>query len=126
MAELAKWPELERLDDPLDPEAASLAPVEIRFQVKPGPQETWGPELAAECSVAGRPAPSPGAILSFREWETDPVPTLYCYALARNLSEGDQVTLKVHPRDKHHKETPEVLWEKDFKVHVDGGKYRLE
>jgi hypothetical protein len=126
MAELAKWPELERLDDPLDPEAAGVAPVEIRFQVKPGPGENWGSELAAGCSVGGHEAPSPGAVLSFREWEKDPVPTLYCYALARSLHEGEKVTLKVHPRDKHHQEKPEVLWERDFTVRADGGGYRLE
>jgi hypothetical protein len=126
MAELAKWPELERLDDPLDPEAAGVAPVEIRFQVKPGPGEKWGSELAAECSVGGHPAPSPGAVLSFREWEKDPVPTLYCYALAGSLHEGEQVTLKVHPRDKHDQEKAEVLWEKEFTVRADGGGYRLE
>jgi len=126
MAELVKWPEIERLDNPLDPEGAAFAPVEIRFEVKPGPEDTWSRELAAECSVAGRPAPSPGAVLSFHEWENDPVPTLYCYALSRNLHEGDQVKLSVHPRNKQHKETPEVLWEKDFHVHVDGAKFQLE
>jgi len=126
MAELAKWPELERLDDPLDPEAAPLAPVEIRFQVRPGPEEKWSDELAAECSVAGHPAPSPGAVLSFREWETDAVPTLYCYALARSLRDGDEVQLKVHPRDKHHREMPEVLWEKKFRVRMEGDKFKLE
>jgi hypothetical protein len=125
MAELVKWPELEHLDDPLDPEAAPLAPVEIRFEVRPGPEEKWDSELAAECSVAGHPAPSPGAVLSFREWEKDPVPTLYCYALARNLHEGDEVKLRVHPRDKHRREKPEVLWEKEFRVHVEGGKFQL-
>ena len=125
MADLVKWPELERLDNPLDPEAAPLAPVEIRFEVKPGADEKWDPELAAECSVAGRPASSPGAVLSFREWEQDPVPTLYCYALARDLHEGDEVKLRVHPRDKHHQEKPEVLWEKEFRVHMEGGKLHL-
>lgn len=126
MAELAKWPELERLDDPLDPEGAPLAPVEIRFEVKPGPDEDWGSELSAECSVAGRPAPSPGAVLSFREWEKDAVPTLYCYALARELREGEQVKLRVHAQDKHHQEKPEVLWEKEFRVRTEGDKFRLE
>jgi hypothetical protein len=126
MADLVKWPELERLDDPLDPEAASLAPVEIRFEVKPAPEDDWGSELAAECSVAGRPAPSPGAVLSFREWEKDAVPTLYCYTLSRELRDGEQVKLEVHGRDKQHKEKPEVLWEKEFKVRADGGKLRLE
>ena len=126
MAELAKWPELERLDDPLDPEAAALAPVEIRFQVKPGPEEQWSRELAAECSVAGHRAPSPGAVLSFHEWEKDPLPTLYCYALARNLHEGDQVKLEVHPRDKDQREKPEALWEKEFRVHLEGNKFQLE
>jgi hypothetical protein len=126
VAELAKWPELERLDNPLDPEAASLAPVEIRFQVKPGPGEKWDAELAAECSVADRPAPSPGAVTSFGAWEKDETPTLYCYALARNVRDGDTVKLKVHPRDKHHRETTEVLWEKEFRVRADGDKLKLE
>ena len=126
MADLVKWPELERLDDPLDPEAAPLAPVEIRFEVKPGPEDKWGSELAAECSVAGRPAPSPGAVLSFREWEKDSVPTLYCYTLSRELRDGEQVKLEVHARDKDHVEQPEVLWEKEFRVRADGGKLRLE
>ena len=126
MAELAKWPELERLENPLDPEAAPVAPVEIRFQVKPGPEDEWSDDLAAECSVANQPAPSPGAVLSFREWEKDPVPTLYCYALARELREGEKVTLKVHPRDKHDRAKAEVLWEKDFRVRVDGKTIRLE
>ncbi len=126
MGELVKWPELERLDNPLDPEAAALAPVEIRFQVRPDPGEEWTSELAAECSIEGRPAPSPGAVLGFREWEKDQVPTLYCYTLARNLRDGDQVKLKVHPRGKHHEEKPEVLWEKEFRVRVEGDKLRLE
>ena len=126
MAELVKWPELERMDDPLDPEAAALAPVEIRFQVKVGPEEAQAADLAAECSVGGRVAPSPGAVLSFREWEKDAEPTLYCYTLARSLHEGEKVTLKVHPRDKHHQEKPDVLWEKDFTVRADGKGYRLE
>lgn len=126
MAELVKWPEMERLDNPLDPEAAGVAPVEIRFQVKLGPEEQRAPDLAAECSVGGHPAPSPGAVMSFREWEKDDLPTLYCYALARGVKDGEQVTLKVHPRDKHHAEKPEVLWEKEFKVRVEGDKYRLE
>jgi hypothetical protein len=126
MAELVKWPELERMDDPLDPEAAAVAPVEIRFQVKVGPDEVRGAELAAECSVGGRDAPSPGAVLSFREWEKDTQPTLYCYTLARSLHEGEKLSLKVHPQDKKHRKTPEVLWEKEFTVHVDGKGYRLE
>ncbi len=49
MAKLAKWPELEILSNPLEPEAAGLAPVEIRFQVKPEPGETWDADLAAAC-----------------------------------------------------------------------------
>lgn len=126
MAELAKWPELERLDNPLDPEAAALAPVEIRFRVKPEPGDKWDQELAAECSVGGRPASSPGAVVSFREWEKDPEPTLYCYTLASNLQDGAQVKLKVHPRDKHDRQKPEVLWEREFRVRVDGGTIQLE
>ena len=126
MVELVKWPELERLDDPLDPEGAAVAPVEIRFQVKVGPEEARAADLAAECSVGGRVAPSPGAVLSFREWEKDGEPTLYCYTLARSLHEGEQVTLKVHPRDKQHQEKPDVLWEKEFTVRADGKGYRLE
>jgi hypothetical protein len=127
MAELAKWPELEIVEqNPLDPDAAAVAPVEIRFQVKPGAGEEWKGELAAECSVEGNPIPSPGAVLSFREWEKDPEPTLYCYALARNLHDGDKVKLKVHPRDKKHREQPEVLWEQDFKVRRQGDKLELE
>lgn len=126
MAELVKWPELERQDNPLEPEMAALAPVEIRFQVKPGAGEKWAQGLAAECSVAGRPAPSPGAVMSFAEWEKDETPTLYCYALARDLRDGDPVKLRVHPRDKHDEPTPELVWEKDFRVRVEGGKYRLE
>ena len=126
MAELVKWPELERQDNPLEPEMAALAPVEIRFQVKPGAGEKWEEGLAAECSVAGRPAPSPGAVMSFAEWEKDETPTLYCYALARDLRDGDPVKLRVHPRDKHDEPTPELVWEKDFRVRVEGGTYRLE
>jgi hypothetical protein len=126
VAELVKWPELERQDNPLEPEMVALAPVEIRFQVKPGAGEKWEEGLAAECSVAGRPAPSPGAVMSFAEWEKDETPTLYCYALARDLRDGDPVKLRVHPRDKHDEPTPELVWEKDFRVRVEGGKYRLE
>ncbi len=126
MAELVNWPELERLDNPLEPEAAPLAPVEIRFQIKPGSGELLSPELAAECSIAGRAAVSPGAVLSFGEWEKDKTPTLYCYALARELHEGDEVKLRVHPRDKKHRVQPEVVWEKDFRVRVEGDKFRLE
>ena len=126
MAELVKPPEIERQVDPLDPDAAAIAPVEIRFQVKPAPGEAWREELAAECSVNGRPAPSPGAVLSFREWEKDTEPTLYCYALSRDVHEGDSVTLRVHPRDKHHREEPEVLFEKQFTVRAEGQGLRLE
>jgi hypothetical protein len=126
VAELVKWPELERQDNPLEPEMAALAPVEIRFQVKPGAGEKWEEGLAAECSVAGRPAPSPGAVMSFAEWEKDETPTLYCYALARDVRDGDPVKLRVHPRDKHDEPTSELVWEKDFRVRVEGGKYRLE
>jgi hypothetical protein len=126
VAELVEWPELEHLTNPLEPEMAALAPVEIRFKIKPGFGEVLDPELAAECSIAGRPAPSPGAVLSFREWETEENPTLYCYALARELREGDTVTLKVHPVDKKHREQPEVVWQKDFRVRADGDKFRLE
>ena len=126
MAELARWPEVEVDRNPLDPEAAALAPVEIRFQVRPGSDETWDTELAAECSVSGQPAPSPGAVLSFREWETGERPTLYCYTLARNVQDGAKVRLRVHPRDKKHGQKPEVLWEQDFVVRAEGDKYRLE
>ncbi len=126
MAELLNWPELERLDNPLEPEMAVLAPVEIRFQIKPESGELLDPELAAECTVAGRPAPSPGAVLSFREWEKDESPTLYCYTIARDLREGDEVKLKVHPVNKKHQAQPDVLWEKDFRVRVEEGKFRLE
>lgn len=126
MAELVNWPELERLDNPLDPEAAPLAPVEIRFQIQPGSGEVLSPELAAECSVAGRTVATPGAVLSFGAWERDKTPTLYCYALARELHEGDEVKLKVHPRDKKQRVQPDVVWEKDFHVRVEEGKFRLE
>jgi hypothetical protein len=125
MAELAKWPELEVLSNPLEPEAAALAPVEIRFQVKSGPEEQLDTELAAECSVAGQPAPSPGAVLSFRDWEQDAEQTLYCYAIARNLQEGAQVKLKVRPREGEGEE-PEIVWEKDFHVRKEGDSLRLE
>ncbi len=126
MAELAKWPEVEVDRNPLDQEAAALAPVEIRFQVKPDTGEKWETELAAECSVAGQSAPSPGAVLSFREWEKDEQPTLYCYTLARNVQDGAKVTLRVHPRDKKLRQKPEVLWERDFVVRTEGDRYRLE
>jgi hypothetical protein len=126
MAELANWPELEILSNPLEPEAAALAPVEIRFQVKPEPGEKWESELAAECSIAGHPATTPGAVLSFRAWEQDSEPTLYCYAIARNLQEGAQVKLKVHPRDEKQREKPEIVWEQEFQVRKEGDKFRLE
>jgi len=126
MAELAKWPELEVLGNPLEPEAAALAPVEIRFQVKPGPEEQLDTELAAECSVAGEPAPSPGAVLSFKDWEQDAEQTLYCYAIARNLQEGAQVELKVRPRPEGKDGPSEVIWKKGFRVRKEGDKLRLE
>ena len=126
MAELAKWPELEILSNPLEPEAAALAPVEIRFQVKPGPEELGNAELAAECSVGEQPAPSPGAVLSFRGWEQDAEPTLYCYAIARNLQEGAQVNLKVRPRAESGEDEAEIVWEKDFHVRKEGDRFRLE
>jgi hypothetical protein len=126
MAELARWPELERLDNPLEPEAAALAPVEIRFQVRPEPGEDWGPDLAAVCSVEGRPAPSPGAVTSFQGWEKDDTPTFYCYALARNLREGDKVKLQVRPRTADAPEDDVTLWEKEFRVRWEGDKLRLE
>lgn len=126
MPELAKWPEVEVDRNPLDPEGAAVSPAEIRFQVRPGPGEEWGTDLAAECSVAGRPASSPGAVLSFRAWEKDPDPTLYCYALARDLRDGEKVTLKVLPRDKPHGAEPNVLWEQEFQVRTEGDTYRLE
>ena len=126
MADLVKPPELERQVNPLDPEADSLAPVEIRFQVRPEPGEQWSEEMASECLVDGQATPSPGAVLSFREWEKDEVPTLYCYALSRNLHEGDILTLRVHPRDKHHREQSEVVFERRFIVRVDGERFNLE
>lgn len=126
MADLAKWPELERLDNPLDPEGVAFAPVEIRFQVQPKPGEEWDFELAAECSVEDRPAPSPGAVTTFKEWETDATPTFYCYALSRNLREGDRVRLRVRPREERVLEKTGLLWEKDFRVRRDGDKLRLE
>jgi hypothetical protein len=126
MAELAKWPELEVHSNPLEPETLALAPVEIRFQVKPGPEEAWDRELAAECTVAGQPAPSPGAVVSFRQWEEDPEPTLYCYTLARNLQEGTQVSLKVRPRAESKGEEQDAVWEKEFRVRKEGDKLRLE
>jgi hypothetical protein len=126
MAELARWPELERLDNPLEPEAAPIAPVEIRFQVRPDPGEDWGTELATECSVEGRPAPSPGAVASFREWQKDETPTFYCYTLARNLRDGDKVKLLVRPRDADTPEDAGALWEREFRVRREGEKLRLE
>ncbi len=126
MAELARWPELERLDSFLDPEAAPVTPVEIRFQVKPDPGEDWGTELAAECSVEGRPAPSPGAVASFKEWEKDETPTFYCYALARHLREGDKVRLSVRSRAADAPEDAGALWEREFRVRREGEKLSLE
>ena len=127
MAELLKWPEVEVLRDPLEPEAGAIAPVEIRFQVKPEAGEEWGDELAADCAVAGRSVPSPGAVLSFREWEKDATPTLYCYALARNLQDGAEVTLAVRPSAKKGgADLTKTLWKRDFKVRRDGDKLRLE
>ena len=126
MAELVDWPKVERYDNPLDPESAVLAPVEIRFRIKPGFGELLDPELAAECSIAGRPAPTPGAVVKLQEWSKDAIPTLYCYTLARELHEGDEVKLRVHPRDQHHREQPDVVWEKDFRVRTEGDKFRLE
>jgi hypothetical protein len=126
MAELVRPPELERQIDPLDPSGAPLAPVEIRFKVKPDPGEKWSEELAAECSVNDQPAPSPGAVLSFQQWESDSTPTLYCYALSRNLREGDTVTLRVHPRDKRNRPESDVLFEKQFTVRVQGEEFHLE
>lgn len=122
MADLAKWPELERMENPLDPAGAAIAPVEIRFAVKPDPGEEWGGDLAAECTVGGRPAPSPGAALSFREWEKDPDPTYYCYALARNVREGDKVTLKL----RGGKDKATTVWEKEFQVSAEGGALELK
>jgi len=72
--------------------------------------------------VADRPASTPGAALSFREWEDDEYPTLYCYAIARNLKEGTKVKLSVEPRGG---ETG-TLWEKEFKVTKEGGALKLE
>lgn len=131
MAELVDWPELERLDNPLDPEAAPIAPVQIRFQIRPKSGEDLAPDLAAECSVAGHVASTPGAVLSFGEWEKDKTPTFYCYALARELHEGDEVKLKVRPRPRKRwwrrdREQQGVVWEKDFHVRKEGDQLRLE
>lgn len=127
MAELQQWPEVEVLRNPLEPNADALAPVEIRFQVKPEAADKWGDDLAADCTVAGHSAPSPGAVLSFREWEKDASPTLYCYALARNLQEGTEVTLAVRPgAKKGGADQTRTLWEKAFRVRLEGDKVRLE
>lgn len=126
MAELVKWPELEVLANPLEPEAAPLAPVEIRFQVRPEPGETLDSDLAAECTIAGRPAEVPGAVLSFREWEQDPDPTLYCYAIARNVQDGMKVRLKVREREGAKGQESKLVWEKEFQVKKDGDSLRLE
>jgi|WetSurMetagenome_2_1015567.scaffolds.fasta_scaffold1060999_1 hypothetical protein len=126
MAELVGWPELERRDDPLDPEATAVAPVEIRFEIKPGFGELLDPELTAECSIAGRPAASPGAVLTTGAWGNEENPRLYCYTLVRDLHDGDEVTLKVHPRDKKHRDLPDIVWAQDFRVHAEGDAFRLE
>jgi hypothetical protein len=122
MGDLAKWPELEHLANPLDPEGAAITPVEIRFAVRPDPGEKWGKDLAAECTVGGQPAPSPGAALSFQQWEKDAEPTYYCYALARNVKDGDTVTLRV----RSGKDKAETVWEKEFHVHAEGGSLELK
>ena len=126
MAELAKRPELEILSNPLEPETGALAPVEIRFQVKPEPGETWGSDLTAECSVADRPAAVPGAVLSFQKWEKDPDPTLYCYAIARNVQEGAKVKLSVRPRAAKKGKESKLVWEQEFHVKKEGDTLRLE
>lgn len=127
MPELAKWPEVERLENPLDIDGTAIAPVEIRFQVKPEAEAEWPDGLVAECSIGGYPAASPGAAVSFRQWEKDSDPTLYCYTLVRNLTEGQEVKLSVRPRsEKPSEEEPEALWEKGFRVRLDGDKITLE
>ena len=126
MAQLAKWPEIEVEKNPLDPEGAAVAPAEIRFQIKPGAGEEWDTHLAAECTVGDREAPTPGAALSFREWEKDAEPTYYCYALARDLRDGEKVTLKVRPHGKGKHGGSEAVWEQEFQVRAEGDAFRLE
>jgi len=76
--------------------------------------------------VDGLDAPSPGRVASFREWEKDPQGEFYCYAPAGRLVEGSTMTLSVHPSDAEGKATPEVLWKKDFVLHIAEGRYKLE
>ena len=126
MPELVMWPQLERVDDPFDPVAEVLEPVEIRFQIRPEVHEEWARELAVDCSVEGRRTPNLGASLSFPGSQSDTVSDLYCYVLSRNLHQGDTLKLRVRPPKDQGPDASNVLWEKEFKVGVEEGRYQLE
>ena len=125
MAELVGTPSIERLQDILDIGNTSWAGVEINFHVMPGPGEKWKPDFVAGCLLEGEPAIVPEAIYQQREWDKDPQNTFYCYAPIGYARNGTHMTLRVHPRDKKGQPTDEVVWEGDFRVFVEGDKYRV-
>jgi hypothetical protein len=100
--------------------------VEIRFQIKPGPDENWGPELSGRCLVEGLLGPSPAAVGKSQSKNDELAEDVVCYAPSSLLKDGSLVTLRVHPRDALGLATSEILWDKHFRVRLKDGEYRLE
>ena len=126
VAQLVKWPELERLHELVDSKGEVWEPVEIRFQIKPGPDENWGPELSGRCLVEGLLAPSPAAVTRPQSESGESTEDVVCYAPSSLLKDGSLVTLRVHPRDALGLATSEILWDKHFRVRLDDLGFRLE
>lgn len=126
MAQLVKWPQLARLQELMDSKGEVWEPVEIRFQIKPGPDENWGPELSGRCLVEGLLGPSPAAVGKSQSKNDELAEDVVCYAPSSLLKDGSLVTLRVHPRDALGLATSEILWDKHFRVRLKDGEYRLE
>jgi hypothetical protein len=126
MAKVVGKPTIERLADALDVGNASWVGAEINFHVAPDPGEEWAKDLTAGCLIDGVEAEVPGAVASLRQWDKDPETSFYCYAPVGYLKDGAHMTLQVHPRDKHGEPKPDVVWQGDFQVRLEGDHYHVE
>ena len=126
MAELTKWPELEQHQRSHRRRQHDLGSGGDQVPVSTRPDETWGPQLAAACAVDGLDAPQPeGEVTSSVSGEGRRAGEFYCYTPAGRLVEGSTMTLSVHPSDRQGK-AARVLWKKDFVLHIEEGRYKLE
>ena len=125
MARLVGGPKIERLQDVIDMGNSTWVGAEINFHVEPEPGEKWAPDFTAGCLLNGEPAMVPEAISSLRKWDKDPESSFYCYAPVGYLRDGVHLTLRVHPRDEKGQPKEDVIWQGEFRVHLENGEYRL-